>query len=537
MGNKLARSFLLILMMSAAACSSGGSVATLDGSNSGGAGGGSGTGGGATGGSGTGTGIAASSLTLSPTGPVAVKKGQTLQFTATPNGATFTVVGGAANGTIDATGLYTPPSQLPPNATVTVQAALNSQTATATVNLTVGDSVKFGQPPILPLNQNPIPMIAIALPTLYSGANNLLGVDDGASGRQTYLSWINGTTQSLDDSGVYLSVEDVTGKLAGEKRVGQTAGAQVVNFVGVDLNHHLTMLITDDADGSGPNGGQLEYLESDDGGKTFNTPVPIKTDLTHLQIQGSMAFAPGGVIHMVYTNAAINLSMAKVYYARSDDGGAHWTTTQALSVPDMQLFPSIAVDATGNSLCLCWSQAQNVPNAKADIFCGASKDGGKTFVSAPVNVTNTAGVSEDYSHIAMGSGGEIYVSFSGTESNADVYLIKSTDGGAHFSSPVTVNKTTVNLQILPFLSVGPDGAVDMIWSSGSSGFGSLMYARSTDGGKTFSNDVTIAGGTTNLSTAGMGLAHDDAGRLLALYMEDVANDPNHSVNVYLTEAQ
>src|ERR1700689_4325154 len=63
--------------------------------------------------------LLAAIVTILPSGYVAIPVGGTVQFTATvalPNTAvTWSVAGGASNGTITPTGLYTGPATVPPN--------------------------------------------------------------------------------------------------------------------------------------------------------------------------------------------------------------------------------------------------------------------------------------------------------------------------------------------------------------------------------------------------------------------------------------
>src|ERR1700688_2792323 len=86
-------------------------------------------------------------VSVSPS-PVTISVGKTQQFTATITGTSNTVVtwsvgGGAVNGTITSTGLYTAPAAVPnpPTATVTATSqADSSKSASATVTITTTTS-------------------------------------------------------------------------------------------------------------------------------------------------------------------------------------------------------------------------------------------------------------------------------------------------------------------------------------------------------------------------------------------------------------
>ena len=74
-------------------------------------------------------------LILLPVGPTEVALGETLQFTPTEGGLAFIVVGGDENGTIDGTGLYTAPDQLPANPDITIMGLLNGTETFSFVHL------------------------------------------------------------------------------------------------------------------------------------------------------------------------------------------------------------------------------------------------------------------------------------------------------------------------------------------------------------------------------------------------------------------
>jgi hypothetical protein len=82
----------------------------------------------------------------------------------------------------------------------------------------------------------------------------------------------------------------------------------------------------------------------------------------------------------------------------------------------------------------------------------------------------------------------------------DVNLIRSTDDGETFSSPVRVNDDPAgpgNWQWFGEMSVAPNGRIDVIWNdtrgSGTENICQLYYSFSTDGGETWSVNVPLSG--------------------------------------------
>lgn len=81
----------------------------------------------------------------------------------------------------------------------------------------------------------------------------------------------------------------------------------------------------------------------------------------------------------------------------------------------------------------------------------------------------------------------------------DVYFARSTDGGRTWSSPVRINNDpprSTSYQWFGTMSVAPDGRIDVIWNDtrndSSVTYSELYYAYSYDGGRTWSLNIPIS---------------------------------------------
>ncbi|MHC4984682.1 MAG: sialidase family protein [Planctomycetota bacterium] len=81
--------------------------------------------------------------------------------------------------------------------------------------------------------------------------------------------------------------------------------------------------------------------------------------------------------------------------------------------------------------------------------------------------------------------------------DADIFLIKSTDGGGSWSAPLRINNdATVTDQILPWIDVKPDGTIDIAWYDRRNDpigdqYWDVFIARSTNGGASFVGNVQV----------------------------------------------
>ena len=236
--------------------------------------------------------------------------------------------------------------------------------------------------------------------------------------------------------------------------------------------------------------------------------------------------------------------------AHSDDG-ATWTTV-VLPAPgfgqydvgsDVKVGPDGTVYVIWNRLVF----SGNTQTGEGTVF-SKSVDGGTTW-SSPVTVAmhallsfgtnntppaqeargvNSFGSLSLDSNSASAYSGRLYVAYpdfpTGTTSGTDtnVYVARSTSGGASWSSPVKVNDDAgTATQFFPWAAVDPnDGTLNVAWYDTRLDAGNrkaqFFYSRSSDGGASFESNliVTDSGGTvwTNAVNYSDENTTDNAGR-------------------------
>jgi len=138
--------------------------------------------------------------------------------------------------------------------------------------------------------------------------------------------------------------------------------------------------------------------------------------------------------------------------------------------------PSTAVDSNG-VVDIAWI-------TQAGIEFAQSQDNGATF-STPKLALPLGGLSEQM-NIQLDAANDlvIFATFNTSALTPTAFLARSTDGGKTFSN-VLVNQNGIN----PVLLLEPSGALDLAYLDSDTNL--LHESRSTDGGKTFANDQVL----------------------------------------------
>ena len=160
--------------------------------------------------------------------------------------------------------------------------------------------------------------------------------------------------------------------------------------------------------------------------------------------------------------------------------------------------PTVEIDASGGFL-LAW-----VDQGHKDVYFQRMDASGKRTTEA-VNVSRSPKVLSWLPRVATDNKGHIFVLwqeiiFSGGSHGGDMLFARSTDGGKTFSEPLNLSRSLAGdgkgridkdrWHNGSFdLVVGPDGVIHTAWTEYE---GALWVRRSNDGGKTFSEKIRIA---------------------------------------------
>ncbi|HEX5033832.1 MAG TPA: sialidase family protein, partial [bacterium] len=294
-------------------------------------------------------------LVISPEGPTIVRRDATLQFSANLP-VTWTVEGGDSRGTIDAGGLYTPPATLPvDDAAVSVVATTeDGQSAESFVDLRAADVLTFS--PALPINQEPVPFAALLATIILGPLSDRIAV--APEGVQVDSVW------GTEDSGAAVTLlgqSDDFAPFSPERPI--TEAGEELFPVGIDKDpqgNPMVMLV------AGPDS-RIEFMTSDDGGATFNEPVPVSTpNPGNSQIGGNFRQDELGNLHLVFAenDESVLNGPTNVFYTSSNDGGGSWSPAIPLSdaIDDtIEIgFAFVGVSGHGQNVVACWNEETNI---------------------------------------------------------------------------------------------------------------------------------------------------------------------------------
>ncbi len=225
----------------------------------------------------------------------------------------------------------------------------------------------------------------------------------------------------------------------------------------------------------------------------------------------TITLGPAGQVYVAWVDCLADQDCTTnnpdVYFAKSIDGGRTFSPRVLVSDDGSGAFanaPKVATDADGN-IYVVWqdNRAATATDDSWDVYLAKSDDGGDTFgasVMVDEHVVNTYQYEPD---LAVTPDGTVYVSWEryfydgqAMQWDADVYVAKSTDGGVSFGTKVKASDGA-NYQYKSTIGVGPSGNVYVAWSDfRADGSGDIYFARSTDGGGTFSTNLQVNAYTT-----------------------------------------
>ena len=230
-------------------------------------------------------------------------------------------------------------------------------------------------------------------------------------------------------------------------------------------------------------GSSMIYLaKSLDGGSTFDPPIELSE-------QGKDSAFPqiaifGSHLYAVWLERTPG-DITNVIFTKSDDNGDNFNTPKVIThhLGNSGL-PQISADANG--VYLLW---EDNSLGNFDVFFAKSNDTGNTFGTL-TNVSNDTGESGTPRMNIVGQDVNV-VWMDNTQGNYDILFAKSTDGGLTFSKPVNISKNLQDSGYPEFILSGNN--VYVTWTNAiTSKNYDIFFSKSDDGGQTFADPLNIS---------------------------------------------
>src|SRR5438445_9832 len=206
---------------------------------------------------------------------------------------------------------------------------------------------------------------------------------------------------------------------------------------------------------------------------------------------------------------SINSDFRQAGWGYTTDGGVHWTFTGVLQSV-FRSDPVTRSDEAGNFFYLILQSDQNTSFFCDDVWRSTNGDQttqvnlGGNLIQGGINGIGLCGqtfIAVDRSGTATNN--NIYVLASvepfSANNGTDVMFARSTDGGLTFSAPHRINDDPVNpnkWHIFGTLSVAPNGRIDAVWLDSRNAANNidtqLFYSWSTDGGVTWAPNIAVS---------------------------------------------
>ena len=217
---------------------------------------------------------------------------------------------------------------------------------------------------------------------------------------------------------------------------------------------------------------------------------------------------------------------SQIFFAKSVDSGVNWDNTPQTrnlsNSPGEAFGPSLAVNRHGK-VRVYVSYTDNSSGTTQAFLISSKK---KTKFRAPLRLTPDKGGSFA-PRVALDSNETVNIVWADTNRGpGKILLAQSTDLGLTFSEPLDVSRSS-GVAFDPEIAIDPSDAINVAWQDTAPGKNVIMFARSTDHGRTFSHPKQVSTGTGAATEAA--IATDAEGIISIAWVDDT---PGHSEAFY-----
>jgi hypothetical protein len=207
---------------------------------------------------------------------------------------------------------------------------------------------------------------------------------------------------------------------------------------------------------------------------------------------------------------------SQIFFTMSGDGGTNWDnlpqTRNLTKSPGEAFGPSLAITKQGTARAYVTYHDNSSGVYQAHLIRSKKK----AKFKKPVKITKHDGGAFS-PRVALDSKEAVNITWGDTLGGGRrVLFARSTDLGDSFSEPINLSPSS-NDAFEPEIAVAANGTINIAWEDAASGINSIMFARSTDEGSTFSAPLRVSkeGGAASEAH----IAADSSGRLSVVWVQ------------------
>lgn len=215
-------------------------------------------------------------------------------------------------------------------------------------------------------------------------------------------------------------------------------------------------------------------------------------------------------IHVFWTDQRI--AALDIYYVRSTDNGTTWQPEIRITTDPMDSqYPAVSV--SGNNIYLCWED--NRDNSNREIYFKRSTNSGLNW-SIDVRITTDTSASDDVTVSSFGQ--NVHAAWESGTGNSEIYYKNSTNGGISWSADQRLTNDPA-VSFYPEISQSGQN-INLFWSDTRDGNSEIYFKRSTDGGIVWTADTRL----TNAANNSIVPNAVSFGQLIAVVWSDLRNN-------------
>jgi len=291
-----------------------------------------------------------------------------------------------------------------------------------------------------------------------------------------------------------------------DKRISWTAGYSGSPAIAVEASGKLHVIWQDDTSGNH----EIYYKKSTDKGATWATGKKL-TSTSGYSGNPAIAVELSGKLHAVWQDDSTG--NYEINYKKSPDGGATWTINKRLTwTSGASQNPDIAVDASGHIHAVWYDDIAG----NQEIFYAKSIDNGATWTSGK-RLSWNAGGSEAPGIEVDGSDNLHVIWRDDTPGNEEIFYAKSTDNGASWIAARRLTWTSGG-SWSPDIFVDSSDNLNVVWYDNTSGNGEIYHKKSQDGGATWTANKRLTWNSAN--SYDPVIAVNSAGNIFVVFCDD-----------------